>query len=55
MAKNTKSGYRKGAVAKRTQVRNPKTGLWTKRDASTGQFKAVKRTGGSFKGIKRER
>ena len=55
MAKNTGKGYRKGAVAKRSQVRNPKTGLWTKRDSKTGQFTSVKKTGGSFKGIKRDK
>ena len=54
MAKNTDNGYRKGAVSQRTQVKNPHTGLWTKRDSSTGQFTAVKKTGGTFKGVKRE-
>jgi len=54
MAKNTSRGYRRGAVAGRTQVKNPKTGLWTKRSGSTGQFTAVKKSGGSFKGVKRE-
>lgn len=54
MAKNTHKGYRKGAVSQRTQVKNPQTGLWTKRDGSTGQFTAVKKTGGTFKGVKRE-
>jgi hypothetical protein len=55
MAKNTNKGYRKGTVADRTQVKNPRTGLWTKRDGSTGQFTAVKKDAGSFKGVKRER
>ena len=55
MAKNgAKGGGRAGAVSKRSQVQNPKTGLWTKRDASTGQFMAVKKTGGKFRGVKRE-
>jgi hypothetical protein len=55
VTKNTSEGYRKGTVANRTQVKNPRTGLWTKRDGSTGQFTAVKKDGGSFIGIERER
>lgn len=54
MAKNTGKNHRSGAVSDRSQLRNPKTGLWTKRDSGSGQFKAVKKTGGSFKGIRRE-
>ncbi len=55
MARNTGKGYRKGAVSDRSQVRNPKTGLWTKRDSKTGQFTSAKKSGGTFKGIKREK
>jgi hypothetical protein len=55
MAKQTRKGYRKGAVASRSQVQNTKTGLWTKRDTTTGRFTSVKRSGGTFKGIRRER
>ena len=33
---------RKGAVKNRTQVQNPKTGLWVKRDSDTGRFMDVK-------------
>ena len=54
MSKNTGKGYRRGAVLRRSQVKNPKTGLWTKRDRATGQFASGKKTGGSFKGVKRE-
>ncbi len=55
MAKNTGKGTRKGVVTNRTQVRNSSTGLWTKRDAYTGQFIAVKKDGGTFKGVRKEK
>lgn len=57
MAKNapTGDGRRKGAVRSRSQVRNPKTGLWTKRNAGTGRFMDAKTSGGRFKGVRRER
>ena len=55
MAKNGAKGRgRVGAVTGRSQVRNPQTGLWVKRDTSTGRFKAVKKSGGQFKGVRRE-
>lgn len=37
MAKNTGKGYRQGEVRDRSQVRNPKSQTWTKRDAGTGR------------------
>lgn len=46
---------RKGAVRERSQVLNPKTGLYVKRDSSTGRFLDVKRTGGRFKGVRTEK
>lgn len=46
---------RKGGVKNRTQFKNPKTGLYTKRDSSTGQFMDVKTSGGKFKGVRREK
>lgn len=46
---------RKGAVRERSQVFNPKTGLWVKRDTNTGLFMDVKTSGGKFKGVRRER
>jgi len=57
MAKNKPVGdnARKGAVKKRTQVQNPKTGLWTKRNKDNGQFMDVKTSGGKFKGVTREK
>lgn len=44
-----------GAVKERSQVLNPKTGLYVKRDSSTGQFMDVKTTGGKFKGVRTEK
>lgn len=57
MAGNGKTGdsRRHGYVGGRTQSENPKTGLWTKRDAQTGQFMDVKTSGGKFKGIRKEK
>ncbi len=46
---------RKGFVKNRTQVQNPKTGLWVKRDKETGRFLDVKTsTNKTFKGIRKE-
>lgn len=56
MAKNPpKNNARKGAVKSRSQSLNPKTGLWTKRDTSTGKFMDVKTSGGKFKGVSKEK
>ena len=57
MAVNRPTGdnRRVGAVRDRSQVLNPKTGLYTKRDATTGQFIDVKTSGGKFKGIRLEK
>lgn len=56
MAKNgANGGSRIGAVTGRTQQKNPRTGLWTKRDTSTGKFMSVKRTTGPYKGVRKER
>ena len=47
---------RKGAVRNRTQVQNPKTGLWVKRDSVTGRFMDVKTSSGKpFKGVTKEK
>ena len=55
MAKNcAKGGGRNGAVRGRSQFQNTKNGNWTKRDASSGRFMAMKRAGGPFKGVRRE-
>lgn len=44
-------GHRIGAVKGRTQVFNPKTGLYVKRDRDSGRFMDVKTSGGKFKGV----
>lgn len=55
MAKNTGKNYREGEVRERSQVRNPRTGDFVKRDANTGEFLAVKRDGTPFKGVRKEK
>ena len=56
MAKNGKVGdeHRNGAVKGRTQVFNPVTGNYVKRDSSSGKFIDVKSDGKAFKGVMRE-
>ena len=58
MAKNKPVGdnARVGAVKERSQVLNPKSGLWVKRDANTGKFMDVKTSSTKpFKGIRKEK
>jgi len=57
MATNKPTGdnARKGAVRGRSQVENPRTGLYVKRDSSTGKFMDVKTSGGKFKGVRKEK
>lgn len=58
MAKNRPIGdnSRMGAVKGRSQVYNPTTGLWTKRDAATGRFMDVKTSSTTpFKGVRKEK
>lgn len=58
MAKNppTGDGHRKGAVRDRSQVYNPKTNDWTKRDTDTGRFIDRKTSGKKpFKGVRKEK
>lgn len=47
-------GHRIGAVKGRTQVFNPKTRDWTKRDADTGRFLDRKADAKPFKGVTKE-
>ena len=56
MAKNTGEGHREGSVDKRTQVENPKTDQYVKRNRDheskhDGEFMQVKKDGGKFKGV----
>jgi len=55
MAKNTGKDFRRGAVDDRSQVLNPKTVQFVKRDTNTGQFMDVKQDGRPFKGVTKER
>lgn len=57
MAKNAPKGdgHRIGIVCKRSQVKNPKTNMYVKRDTSTGRFVDVKTSGGTFKGVRKEK
>jgi hypothetical protein len=48
---------RKGALKKRTQLKTKVQGkpAWTKRDKTSGEFMAVKKSDKKFKGVKREK
>ena len=54
MAKNTGDGNRIGSVKDRTQVLNPKTDSYVKRDADTGRFMDQKSDGKPFKSVAKE-
>ena len=47
-------GHRNGAVRDRSQVFNPVTEQWVKRDTETGRFMDVKKDGEPFKGVRKE-
>jgi len=55
MASNTGRGFRRGAVRDRSQIQNPLTGVWTKRNDTTGRFTDGKTSGGPFKGVRQEK
>jgi hypothetical protein len=57
MATNPPKGdnHRQGAVRDRTQVFNPKTQDWTKRDSDTGKFMDRKSDDRPFKGVTKEK
>lgn len=48
-------GHRNGAVRQRSQVQNPVTEIWTKRNAADGRFMDGKAGGTPFKGVRREK
>lgn len=56
MAKNSPVGdnARRGAVRDRSQVYNPLTDNWTKRDSDSGRFMDQKKDGDPFKGVRKE-
>jgi hypothetical protein len=55
MAKNTGKDFRRGAVDDRSQVLNPQTDQFVKRDTNTGQFIDVKQDEKPFKGVTKEK
>ncbi len=57
MATNPPSGdnHRNGAVKNRSQVHNPVTNQWVKRDSETGRFIDGKKDGTPFKGVRKEK
>jgi hypothetical protein len=57
MATNRPSGdnRRRGAVRRRSQVKNPRTHTWTKRDKTTGRFMATKSAKAPHKGVRKEK
>jgi len=57
MAVNNPKGdnARKGAVKKRTQLKNKLTGTHTKRSKQTGEFLDVKKSRKKFKGVRKEK
>ena len=48
-------GHRNGAVKNRTQVFNPVTKRWTKRNKDSGEFMDGKPDNKPFKGVTREK
>lgn len=48
-------GHRKGMVRDRSQVFNPHTKHWVKRDVETGQFMDQKADEKPFKGVRKEK
>ena len=54
MATNRGKNSRNGAVKDRSQVYNPSTGNYVKRDTSTWRFIDVKSDGKPFRGITKE-
>lgn len=57
MAVNKPNGdnARKGAVRDRSQVHNPKTDQWVKRDTETGRWLDVNQNGKPHKGVRKEK
>jgi hypothetical protein len=57
MAKNKTPGdaKRAGAVKSRSQIKNPITGTWTKRDDKSGKFMDVKVDPKPFRGVRKEK
>lgn len=52
-ARKARGAPRVGAVKHRSQIKNPITGTWTKRDDTTGKFMDVKADPKPFKGVRK--
>ena len=52
--KASSSSGRVGAARGKSVSKDPRTGLWNKRDTASGRFTEIKKSGGSFKGVRRE-
>jgi hypothetical protein len=50
-----KDGQRKGQVTERSQVFNPQTKKWIKRNTENGQFMDGKSDDKPFKGVRKEK
>ncbi|WP_192816603.1 hypothetical protein [Bradyrhizobium diazoefficiens] len=55
VSKPTGDDAGKGAVKKRTQLKNPLTMTSTKRNKSSGEFMAVKKSAVKYKGVRKEK
>ena len=56
MARNrAENRDRSGEVPGPGRIQPPKTGGWTRRDPSTGRFAGLRKQGGQFEGVRRER
>jgi len=54
MATKIGQNSRLGLVKSRSQILNPATGNYIKRDTATGKFLDVKKDGTAFKGVRKE-
>ena len=48
-------GHRNGAIRNRSQVYNPKSDSWVKRDSDSGKFIDQKSDKKPFKGVRKEK
>jgi len=53
--KPTGDSARKGAVRKRSQLKNKLAGSWTKHSKNSGKFMDVKKSPKKFKGVRKEK
>ena len=55
MATKRDDGKLQGQIRERSQVKNPQTGLYTKRDTDTGKFVGTKKDGKPFNSVRKEK